>query len=62
MRLVGRMSEMYKSGGYNIYQEKSKCVSKSIRSASFFPVVERADELYGEVRNTHTSCRKPVRN
>jgi acyl-CoA synthetase (AMP-forming)/AMP-acid ligase II len=49
MRLVGRMSEMYKSGGYNIYPREVEMCLEEHPDVSLAAVVKRADELYGEV-------------
>ena len=49
MRLVGRMSEMYKSGGYNIYPREIEMCLEEHPAVGLAAVVKRADELYGEV-------------
>jgi acyl-CoA synthetase (AMP-forming)/AMP-acid ligase II len=49
MRLIGRMSEMYKSGGYNIYPREVEMCLEEHPSVGLAAVVKRADELYGEV-------------
>jgi acyl-CoA synthetase (AMP-forming)/AMP-acid ligase II len=49
MRLVGRMSEMYKSGGYNIYPREIEMCLEEHPEVGLAAVVKRADELYGEV-------------
>ena len=49
MRLVGRMSEMYKSGGYNIYPREIEMCLEEHPDVGLAAVVKRADELYGEV-------------
>jgi len=49
MRLVGRMSEMYKSGGYNVYPREIEMCLEEHPAVGLAAVVKRADELYGEV-------------
>ena len=49
MRLVGRMSEMYKSGGYNVYPREIEMCLEEHPDVGLAAVVKRADELYGEV-------------
>jgi acyl-CoA synthetase (AMP-forming)/AMP-acid ligase II len=49
MRLVGRMSEMYKSGGYNIYPREIEMCLEEHPDVGIAAVVRRPDELYGEV-------------
>jgi acyl-CoA synthetase (AMP-forming)/AMP-acid ligase II len=49
MRLVGRMSEMYKSGGYNIYPREIEMCLEEHPGVGLAAVVKRPDELYGEV-------------
>ena len=49
MRLVGRMSEMYKSGGYNIYPREIEMCLEEHPDVGLAAVVRRPDELYGEV-------------
>ena len=49
MRLVGRMSEMYKSGGYNIYPREIEMCLEEHPGVGIAAVVKRTDELYGEV-------------
>jgi acyl-CoA synthetase (AMP-forming)/AMP-acid ligase II len=49
MRLIGRMSEMYKSGGYNIYPREIEMCLEEHPGVGLAAVVKRADELYGEV-------------
>jgi acyl-CoA synthetase (AMP-forming)/AMP-acid ligase II len=49
MRLVGRMSEMYKSGGYNIYPREIEMCLEEHPDVGIAAVIERTDELFGEV-------------
>lgn len=47
--LVGRMKEMFKSGGYNIYPREIEQVLESHKGVSTAVVVETPHALYGEV-------------
>lgn len=49
MRLVGRMSEMYKSGGYNIYPREIEMCLEEHGDVGLAAVVKRPDPLFGEV-------------
>jgi acyl-CoA synthetase (AMP-forming)/AMP-acid ligase II len=49
MRLVGRMSEMYKSGGYNIFPREIEMCLEEHPAVGLAAVVKRPDTLYGEV-------------
>ena len=47
--LVGRMSDMFKSGGYNVYPREIETVLESHPSVSLAAVVAVPDDLYQEV-------------
>lgn len=49
LQLVGRMTEMYKSGGYNIYPREVEAVLESHPGVALAAVVGVADPLWGEV-------------
>ncbi len=49
LAFVGRMSDMYKSGGYNIYPREIELVLEQHASVTTAAVVGVTDELYGEV-------------
>lgn len=48
LRLVGRMTEMYKSGGYNIYPREIEDVLESHPGVTMAAVIGVADPLWGE--------------
>ena len=48
-RLVGRMTEMFKSGGYNVYPREVENVIESHPAVDLAAVVSRADPLWQEV-------------
>lgn len=48
LRLVGRMTEMYKSGGYNIYPREIEIVLESHPAVAMAAVIGVADPLWGE--------------
>ena len=48
-RIVGRLKEMYKSGGYNIYPREIETVLESHPSVSVVAVIGVSDPLYSEV-------------
>lgn len=48
LRLVGRMTEMYKSGGYNIYPREIEAVLESHPGVAMAAVIGVADPLWGE--------------
>ena len=63
MRLVGRMSEMYKSGGYNIYPREIEMCLEEHPDVELAAVIEREDDLFGEVGVAYvvpTSDREPT--
>ena len=47
--LVGRMSDMFKSGGYNVYPREIETVLESHPNVSLAAVVAVPDDLYQEV-------------
>ncbi|PRZ42522.1 long-chain acyl-CoA synthetase [Antricoccus suffuscus] len=49
LRLVGRMHEMYKSGGYNVYPREVELVLESHPEVRLSAVVARPDPVYDEV-------------
>lgn len=48
-RLVGRLKEMYKSGGYNVYPREVEDVIHSHPGVIMAAIVSRPDPLWGEV-------------
>lgn len=48
-RLIGRTSEMFKSGGYNVYPREVEIVLESHPAIAAVAVVGTPDELYNEV-------------
>ena len=48
-RLVGRLTEMFKSGGYNVYPREIENAIEAHASVSTAAVVSRPDELWQEV-------------
>lgn len=48
LRLVGRLTEMYKSGGYNIYPREIEAVLESYPGVAMAAVIGVADPLWGE--------------
>ena len=49
VRLVGRMSDMFKSGGYNVYPREIETVLEQHAAVALAAVVGVPDELYQEV-------------
>lgn len=49
LRIVGRMSEMFKSGGYNVYPVEVEQVVAAHEDVAAAAVVRAADPLWGEV-------------
>jgi len=49
LQLVGRISEMYKSGGYNVYPREVEQVIESLPEVESVAVLGVADALYSEV-------------
>jgi acyl-CoA synthetase (AMP-forming)/AMP-acid ligase II len=48
-RITGRLREMYKSGGYNIYPREVELVLEQHPGVAMAAVVGLADEVYGEI-------------
>ena len=48
LQLVGRMTEMYKSGGYNIYPREIEAVLESHAGVAMAAVIGISDPLWGE--------------
>src|SRR5690606_31231259 len=48
-RLIGRLREMFKSGGYNVYPKEIEAVLESHPAVNLAAVVAVPDPLYGEV-------------
>jgi acyl-CoA synthetase (AMP-forming)/AMP-acid ligase II len=49
LRLVGRLKEMFKSGGYNVYPTEIETVIGSHPAVGAVAVVEAPDKLWAEV-------------
>ena len=49
IEIVGRLKEMFKSGGYNVYPREVEEVLEGLDGISMAAVVARPDDLYGEV-------------
>ncbi len=49
LRLVGRLTEMYKSGGYNIFPREVEAVLESHPGVAMAAVIGVADPLWGEI-------------
>ena len=49
LQLIGRMTEMYKSGGYNIYPREIEAVLESHPGVAMAAVIGVHDQLWGEV-------------
>lgn len=52
-QLVGRMKEMYKSGGYNVYPREIEPVIEACAGVAMCAVVGVPDEIYGEVGHAY---------
>jgi acyl-CoA synthetase (AMP-forming)/AMP-acid ligase II len=59
-RLVGRLSEMYKSGGYNVYPREIEAVLESHPSIARAAVVSVAHPLWQEVGVAYVVTAAPV--
>jgi acyl-CoA synthetase (AMP-forming)/AMP-acid ligase II len=59
-RLVGRLSDMYKSGGYNIYPREVEAALESHPAVSLAAVVSVADPLWDEVGVAYVVAAAPV--
>lgn len=56
LRLVGRLSEMYKSGGYNIYPREIEAVLEACPGVVMAAVIGRPDPLWGEAGCAFVLC------
>lgn len=52
-RLVGRIKEMYKSGGYNVYPREIEVVLEQHPNVLMSAVIAVDDELYQQVGHAH---------
>jgi len=59
-RIVGRIKEMYKSGGYNVYPREVEDVIESHSAVAMAAVVSRPDELWQEVGVAYVLPRGPL--
>ena len=59
-RIVGRIKEMYKSGGYNVYPREIEDVIESHPAVQMAAVVGRPDDLWQEVGVAYVVLREPV--
>lgn len=55
-RLIGRLREMFKSGGYNVYPKEIEGVLESHPAVALSAVVATPDPLYGEVGTAFLVC------
>jgi acyl-CoA synthetase (AMP-forming)/AMP-acid ligase II len=53
---IGRLREMFKSGGYNVYPKEIETVLESHPAVSLAAVVATPDPLYGEVGTAFLVC------
>lgn len=60
LKVVGRMKEMYKSGGYNVYPREIECVLESHPAVALAAVVAAPDPLWQEVGVAYVAPRVPV--
>lgn len=56
-RLIGRLREMFKSGGYNVYPKEVEAVLESHPAVAVTAVVATPDPLYGEVGTAFLVCK-----
>jgi acyl-CoA synthetase (AMP-forming)/AMP-acid ligase II len=59
-RIVGRIKEMYKSGGYNVYPREVEDALESHPAVAMAAVVAIADPLWGEVGIAYVIPRSPT--
>ncbi len=59
-RIVGRLKEMFKSGGYNVYPREVENVLESHPAIELAAVVGRPDPLWQEVGVAYVIARSPV--
>jgi acyl-CoA synthetase (AMP-forming)/AMP-acid ligase II len=55
-RLIGRLREMFKSGGYNVYPKEIEAVLESHPAVNLAAVVAVPDPLYGDVGAAFLLC------
>jgi acyl-CoA synthetase (AMP-forming)/AMP-acid ligase II len=60
LELVGRLSDMFKSGGENIYPREVEQVLEAHASVAAAVVVPRPDDLWGEVGHAYVVAGAPV--
>jgi acyl-CoA synthetase (AMP-forming)/AMP-acid ligase II len=61
LRMVGRLKEMFKSGGYNVYPTEIETALVSHDGVAAVAVVEAPDRLWGEVGVAFVQARPGVR-
>ncbi|MCZ8130818.1 MAG: AMP-binding protein [Steroidobacteraceae bacterium] len=59
-RIVGRLKEMFKSGGYNVYPREIENVLETHPAVALAAVVSRPDPLWQEVGVAYVIARTPV--
>lgn len=59
-RIVGRIKEMFKSGGYNVYPREVELMLEAHPGVAAVAVVEASDPLYGEVGVAFVVPRAPA--
>ncbi|GII94622.1 class I adenylate-forming enzyme family protein [Sinosporangium siamense] len=60
IRLVGRLKEMFKSGGYNVYPREIEVALEEHPAVAFAAVVGVPDQRWGEVGHAFVVPRSPV--
>ena len=60
LRLIGRLKEMFKSGGYNVYPREIEAVIEEHATVDTAAVVGIPDALWGEVGVAYVLARAPV--
>ena len=60
LQLIGRLKEMYKSGGYNVYPREIEAVIEDHAAVDTAAVVGVPDPLWGEVGVAYVLARAPV--
>jgi acyl-CoA synthetase (AMP-forming)/AMP-acid ligase II len=60
LELVGRLSDMFKSGGENVYPREVEQALESHAGVAAVVVVPRRDDLWGEVGHAYVVARTPV--
>jgi len=53
IKLAGRMSDMFKSGGYNVYPREIEVVLEQLPAVAMAAVISVADDLYQEVGHAY---------